>query len=57
MLHLCQRRSPEQRLAVGYVVALLSSLHSRVYIALIIAEVSFVYRLPHARGLSSLICD
>jgi hypothetical protein len=37
---------------VGYVVALLSSLRSRVYIAPIIAEVSFVYRLPHARGLS-----
>jgi hypothetical protein len=42
---------------VGYVVALLSSLRNRVYIALIIAEVSFVYRLPHACGLSSLICD
>jgi hypothetical protein len=57
MLHPCQRHSLEQRLAVAYVVALLSSLRSRVYIAPIIAEVSFVYRLPHARGLLSLISD
>jgi hypothetical protein len=38
------RRLPEQRLAAGFVVALLLSLRSRVYVALVVAEVSF--RLP-----------
>ena len=37
------RRSPEQRLTVRFVVALLSSLRSRVDVALVVAEVSFVY--------------
>ena len=37
------RRSPEQRLAAGFVVTLLSSLRSRVYVALVVAEVSIVY--------------
>jgi hypothetical protein len=43
MLHPCHRRSPEQHLTVGFVVTLLSSLRSRVYVALVIAEVSLVY--------------
>jgi hypothetical protein len=37
------RRLPEQRLAARFIVPLLSSLHSIVYVALVIAEVSFVY--------------
>jgi hypothetical protein len=39
----CHRRSPQQRLAASFVIALLSSLRSRVYVALVVAEVSFVY--------------
>jgi hypothetical protein len=37
------RCSPEQRLAASFVVALLSSPCSRVYVALVVAEVSFIY--------------
>jgi hypothetical protein len=37
------RRSPKQRLAASFIVTLLSSLCNRVYIALVVAEVSFVY--------------
>jgi hypothetical protein len=37
------RRSPEQHLAASVVVALLSSLRSGVYVALVVVEVSFVY--------------
>jgi hypothetical protein len=37
------RCSPEQRLTASFVVALLSSPRSRVYVALVVAEVSFVY--------------
>jgi hypothetical protein len=37
------RCSPEQRLAASFVVALLSSPRSSVYVALVVAEVSFVY--------------
>jgi hypothetical protein len=39
----CHRCSPQQLLATSFVVALLSSPRSRVYVALVVAEVSFVY--------------